>query len=111
MQSLWPPHTPTPLPAVGRAQGVSQVLMTHSVPAAVMLEGWGHPMVLLWDNEEAVLCVAAAVSPRRTHIPFGDASPRAERGDFSAQRQTIGMNGANVIYSFIHFLHRSPNTT
>lgn len=51
------------------------------------------------------------LSPSPTHIPFGDASPRAERGDFSTQRQTIGMNGANVIYLFIHFSHCSPNTT
>lgn len=41
------------------------------------------------------------LSPSPTHIPFGDTSPRAERGDFSTQRQTIGTNGANIIYSFI----------
>lgn len=46
---------------------MSQVLVTHSVPGAVMLEGWGHPMVLLWDNKEEVPCVAAAVPKSYSH--------------------------------------------
>lgn len=84
--------------------------MTCGAPGDVTLEGWGHPMVLPWDNKEEVPCVAAAVSPGPAHIPFGDASPRAElfstqrqtSAVFSTQRQTVGMTGDNVIHAFTH---------